>query len=297
MLRNKDSAAALLGIGFLVACGSSSQGSGASSQSAGAPSSTASTAGPSGGTLLLSCDNNIGTAAASVSHSCVDYYADQGAEDSALQSSFSMACTVAGGTVSSSPCSTANSPGGCLIPGSTADPSHDYSVEYFYSPTTEASVRANCSSQGDPYVAPAGGTAGSSADSGTADAAAPGSSSTSSGGGSGSGSSGGTSSSSSGAGSSGDTCCQLAPNGSCYCVYTDGGPCMASNLELTIVSSCSPSACCAAYPPASDDAGHAAGATLCSCADSTYINGGGWTCGSWMSEIATGATTLTSSCP
>jgi hypothetical protein len=267
-----------------------------SSQSAGAPSSTASNAAPSAGTLLLSCDNNIGTAAASVSHSCVDYYADQGAEDSALQSAFSTTCTAAGGTVSSSPCSTANSPGGCLIPGATADPYHDYSVEYFYSPTTEASLRANCAGQGDPYVAPGGGIAGSAADSGAAEATAAGSSSSSSGGGSGSGSSSGISGNDSGGGSSGDVCCQLAPNGTCYCAYTDGGPCMARNLELTVVGSCSPTACCAVYAR-SDDAGPAAGATLCTCADSDYINGGGWTCASWVSTFAAGATGMTSSCP
>jgi hypothetical protein len=271
-------------------------GCSSSSQSAGAPSSTTSTTGPSAGTLLLSCDHPIGTAAASVSDSCVDYYADQGAEDSALRSAFSMTCTAGGGTVSSSPCSTANSPGGCLIPGSTADPYHDYSVEYFYSPTTEASLRANCASQGDPYVAPGGGTMGIPADAGAADAAAPGSSSGSSGGGSGSGSSSGTPGSGSGGGSSEDVCCQLAPNGTCYCTYTDGGPCVPRNEELTVVGSCSPTACCAVYA-LSDDAGPAAGATLCTCADNDYINGGGWTCASWVSTFAAGATGMTSSCP
>jgi hypothetical protein len=283
----RAAAGACLAGAILAGCSSASNssGDGGSANGSQQPSSSG-TAGPSGGTLLLSCDNPIGTAAASVSHSCVDYYADQGSEDSAIQSAFSTTCTAAGGTVSRSPCPTANSPGGCLIPGSTADPYHDYSVEYFYSPTTEASVRANCSSQGDSYVAPGGETAGSTADSGLA--------SSSSGGGSGS--SGGTSSSSSGAGSSGDTCCQLAPNGTCDCVFTDGGACTARNMELTVVGSCSPSACCAVYAQ-SDDASRAAGATLCSCADSTYINGGGWTCGLWLSEVATGATTLTSSCP
>ena len=277
---------------ILGACSSSNSGSsdaGGSQQ----PSSSGQT-GPSGGTLLLACDNPYGASAGSVSPSCIDYYAQSGSEVPTLQKTYQSICTAGGGTIVSSPCPSAASAGGCRIGPAASDPYAEYSVEIFYSPpATVTSVQANCASQGDPYDAPGGGTAGSTADSG----AATGSSSSSSGGGSGSGSSSGTSTSSSGGSSSGDTCCQLAPNGSCYCVYTDGGPCMASNLELTIVSSCSPSACCAAYPPASGDAGPAAGATLCSCADSTYINGGGWTCASWLGEIATGATTLTSSCP
>jgi hypothetical protein len=276
--------------GLMSGCSSSNSGSSDGGGAGSGQPSSSGQSGPTGGSLLLACSNPYGASAGSVSPSCIDYYAQSGAEFSTLQSTYKAICTAGGGTILSSPCPSAASAGGCRIGPAASDPYAEYSVEIFYSPpATVASVQANCASQGDPYDAPGGGTVGRTTDSGAA--------SGSSGGGSGSGSSSGTASSSSGAGSSGDTCCQLAPNGSCYCVYTDGGPCMASNLELTIVSSCSPSACCAANPPASDDAGPAAGATLCSCADSTYINGGGWTCGSWLSEIATGATTLTSSCP
>ncbi len=157
-----SSRALLMILGLIVAsapCAGCSSPSGGSSPTGGAS--------PFGGAWLVSCNNPFGASAGSVTPSCIDYYAQAGPAFPTLQSTYTTICTAGGGTILGSPCPSTASAGGCRIGPEASDPYAEYSVDIFYSPqTTEASVKANCASQGDPYVPSSGGTTGSSADSG-----------------------------------------------------------------------------------------------------------------------------------
>lgn len=151
------------GVFFLAAC-SSSSGSPAPGSGTGAGTGPA---GPAGGTFLVACDNPFGASAASTVHMCDNYYANAATAAFNTMVDESL-CTAGGGTILTSPCTTDDSVGGCVINPSGGGSSNVFSagnsegyyvVQIFYSPgATVASTQANCATLPAEYVPYDGGT-------------------------------------------------------------------------------------------------------------------------------------------
>jgi alpha-tubulin suppressor-like RCC1 family protein len=105
--------------------------------------------GPDGGRFLVACDQP--KLVSTTVKSCTDHYAEK--ELDIARMGVEMSCKILKGTVLEDPCPKAGATGGCLIrTAGTSDLYGLYSIEYFYTPVTEASARKTCESGGHEFI-------------------------------------------------------------------------------------------------------------------------------------------------